>query len=174
MMDLLKKIEHNGKTIEFHVDEDTESPREWSNLGTIVYSPGSRHTLGDKTMYTDEMESIMRNVDDYIHLPVYAYIHSEIALNTTGFTCPWDSGQSGIIYVSKADVRKEYKKQRISTKLEETVCGVLRQEIATFSQYLEGDVYGFIIKDKDGGVIDSCCGFYGMEHCEQEAISMAS
>jgi hypothetical protein len=29
-------------------------------------------------------------------------------MNTTGFSCPWDSGQIGWIYASLEDVKKEF------------------------------------------------------------------
>ena len=44
---------------------------------------------------------------DYILLPLYLYDHSGITMNTTGFSCSWDSGQVGFIYASKARFKEE-------------------------------------------------------------------
>ena len=122
----LKKFEHAGKTVRIVSDDDPLNPRtDWDNLGTITYREGSRYILGDKATTTEEMEEIAAR-RDVICLPVYAYIHSGIALNTTGFHCPWDSGQSGIIYVEREKVRKEWGKKRISPKLYNQILEVLK------------------------------------------------
>ena len=170
----IEEIKVGEKVISIVHDIDTQNPRnEWDILGTITNSPHSRYTLGDKAMDTEEMESIFDNTKEYIALPVFAYIHGGTCLNTTGFSCPWDSGQSGIIYVSRESVRKEWGVKRISPKLKNKIEEVLKSEIETFSQYLSGEVYGFEIKDSSGEVIDSCYGFYGLDCCIEEAKACA-
>ncbi len=47
-------------------------------------------------------------------LPLDLYDHSGITMNTTGFHCPWDSGQVGYIYVMPEDIRKEFSAARVS------------------------------------------------------------
>ena len=121
---------------------------------------------GYKTAITKAWEIL----DPYIFvLDLYLYDHSGITINTTGFTCPWDSGQVGFIYVTKADVRKEWGVQRISSKLREQVFNSLRSEVEIYDQYLTGDVWYFSIEDENGGWVDSCGGFYGYDDCEREA-----
>ena len=41
-----------------------------------------------------------------------------------------------------------------------------------YSQYLKGDVYGYIIEDPDGDEVDSCWGFYEQDNCLDEAKRM--
>ena len=43
-----------------------------------------------------------------VMLPLSLFDHSGITMNTTGFSCPWDSGQVGWIYISYEKIRKEY------------------------------------------------------------------
>lgn len=33
---------------------------------------------------------------------------------------------------------------------------------------MNGDVWGYIIEDKDGEQVESCWGFYGYDYCETE------
>lgn len=147
-------------------DTDPFSPREWDNLGTIYYS--SRHyTLGDKCVSKDEIEAIMAD-KEMIYLPVYAYIHSGIVMNTTGFSCPWDSGMSGIIAVSKDKVRKEFNTKRITKAILDKVNSALKGEVEIYSQYLGGEVYGYQIEDKTGDIVDSCYGFYSEDEAKSE------
>jgi hypothetical protein len=109
----------------------------------------------------------------FIALPLYLYDHSGITMNTSGFHCPWDSGQVGWIYVSREDALKEYSRKRMSGKLRDKVEQVLRGEVEVYDQYLRGDVYGYVVKMKDK-TEDSCWGFYGMDYCLEEARRIAS
>jgi len=165
--------EIDGLTIKIHADEYPESPRSsYEPLGTILYKKGSRYTLGDDEATEEEMDEIAASPDNVV-LPVYAYIHSGIAMNTTGFSCPWDSGRCGIIYISKEKIRSEYGVKAITKKIREKVISALQAEIEEFSAYLNGDVYGYTVEDKNGEELESCWGYYGIESALEEAIATA-
>jgi len=168
-----EEFEVNGHKVAIIQDEFNESPEKcMDQLGTILYRKNSRYILGYKGVEVEEMDEIAKR-RDVICLPVYAYIHSGVALNTSGFHCPWDSGQSGIMYVENAKVREEWGVKRISPKLRAKVIEVLKGELETFNQYLEGDVWGYVITDPEGEEVESCWGFYGFEYCKEEATSLA-
>ena len=160
-------------------DESPESPRTWDNLGTMVCFH-NRYYLGDKHNYShndyngwDEMEkAIIKNEKVGAILPLYLYDHSGITMNTTGFSCGWDSGQVGFIYVSKETILKEYGGKIVTKKLKERVEGHLKSEVNTYDQYLTGDVYGYRVFKVENGEeeeLDSCWGYYGTESCMEEA-----
>ena len=168
-------------------DQLAESPREWDNMCTMVCF--GRHGLGDKHDYNDnehfmhELSGLYEYEDtDYltdeqlarcqaevekknIILPLYLYDHSGITMNTTGYSCGWDSGQEGWIYISLEQVRKEYSAKRVSKKLRARVEKYLTGEVKTYDAYLIGDVKGFsIVRNDDDGDevdVDSCWGFFG-------------
>lgn len=119
-------------------------------------------------------EKYSNKIDEYaIALPLYLYDHSGITMNTTGFHCPWDSGQVGFIYVSKENVRKEFNKKRISLQLRHKVLNLLKGEVKLYDQYLTGDVYGYNIDDPyTGEHIDSCWRFYGHDWEENGLMEM--
>ncbi len=157
--------EYRGLTIKIYPDDTSdEGPRDWDNLGTMVCFH-KRYALGDKHKMT--IEELQEIVDrkDIVALPLYLYDHGGITMNTTGFSCPWDSGQVGYIYVDEAKIRQEYNLLDPSKKIHKDVIAkvteILKQEVETYDQYLTGRVYGFVIEDKDGEHIDSCWGFYG-------------
>lgn len=110
--------------------------------------------------------------DNYVLLPVYMYEHGNIALSTSSFSCPWDSGQVGYIYVSKEKVVEEYGDWTAETVAQATK--LLEGEVETYSQYLNGEVYGYVIEDGGGEETEegSCWGFYGMDYCIEEAKGM--
>jgi hypothetical protein len=109
-------------------------------------------------------------------LDLYLYDHSGITMNTTGFSCGWDSGQVGIIYVSKEKALKEWPLQENETEeeWEKRIYKYLDGEVKNYDAYLTGDVWGYIVTDNlDDEVVESCWGFYGHEYCEEEAQLMA-
>jgi len=195
----LETIEYKGFTIEIYQDEFNESPRDWDTLGKMVCWH-SRYNLGDEQpkcdpheymhsvmwgeglfyddiLYTDEQDKkIEKKFNEVaISLPLYLYDHSGITMNTTGFSCPWDSGQVGFIYALKRDILKEWKRKKWSKRLEKLVIDNLKNEVKTYDQYLTGDVYGFRIIEPyaDDNLLDSCWGYYGRDFCIQEAKSTA-
>jgi hypothetical protein len=159
-----KTKEYKGYTIEIDQDSDYMNLREeMDNLGTMVCFH-SRYTLGDKDTGISKEELIkIANNDDYISLPLYLYDHSGITMNTTGFSCGWDSGKVGYIFVSKEDIRKEYSCKNVTKSIREKVLNCLRSEVALYDDYLTGNVFCYDVKDKDGESIDSCYGFYGTD-----------
>lgn len=123
----------------------------------------------------------------YIMLPLYLYDHSGITMNTTGFSCGWDSGQVGFIYVDKAKVRKEYDWKLITAKRVKLVEKYLTGEVELYDKLLTGEVYGFVTErlmpcpddwdieewaeeDCHWEEEDSCWGFFGMDMIENGII----
>jgi hypothetical protein len=167
---MMEKIEYKGHTINISQDTDPMNPRtEWDNLGTMACFH-SRYSLGD-TDHGLSIEDAKRidASDDYVSLPLYLYDHSGITMNTTGFSCPWDSGKVGIIFVSKKKIREEYSVKRVSRKLKQKIEGYLIGEVKTYDDFLTGNVYGYEI-DEDG---DSCWGFFGDNHEESGLMEYA-
>lgn len=160
-----ESIEYKGYTINIHIDECEESPRtSCDNLGRMICFH-TRYALGDNHEMNVEGAKGMENSNDIIALPLYLYDHSGLTMNTTGFSCPWDSGKVGFIYVTKEDVRKEYGWKVISQKRREQIEKYLRGEVETYDNFLTGSVYCYTITDPDGiELVDSCGGFYGYEH----------
>lgn len=119
-----------------------------------------------------------------IMLPLYLMDHGNITMNTGGFSCPWDSGQVGWIYVTRAKAMENYGWKRITKQREQEVLDHLKAEVSVYAQHLEGDVYGFILEsrpaqvyDEDGDPVDmdaddlwehedSCWGFFGRDPFE--------
>jgi hypothetical protein len=158
-MEPIQIIDYKNHTIKICYDEFSESPREWDNLGSI-YAEHSKYNLCDKDITIDTSEinnwddvknQIIKEHGDCIILPIYLYKHSGISLNTTGFSCSWDSGQVGYIFVTKDKIRKEYRVKRISNKLIEKVKSVLISEVENYSNFINGEVYEYIIEDDQEG-----------------------
>lgn len=157
MKNLILKIMH---------DDFAENPRiDWDNLGKLFITE-NRYFSGDKNA-TDPSE--LDQEDTFIMLPVFHYTHSGTILNTTGFNCPWDSGQCGWIYLSRKAFLENWARDNVFTRQHARDC--LAGEIETYSQYLSGDVWFFEVVEKvecsfgyvHENYIDSCGGFYGSD-----------
>lgn len=168
----METITYKNYTIEIENDESAMNPREeWDNSGTMVCFH-KRYDLGDKDHgyrtddYNswDELEKDIKKKEDVACiLPIYMYDHSGITINTTGFSCQWDSGQIGFIFVSKAKAREIWGWKVLTQKRLNSIEGYLKGEITTYDHFLTGSVYGYTVK-KDDEEFDSCWGFFGSDH----------
>jgi hypothetical protein len=193
-MEPIEVIEHKGFTVEIHWDQDPESPREWDNLGVMVCKH-PRYNLGDVQIgeskkdfpFFPDAQSLINycQKEDVFALPLVLLDHSGLCMKTgSGFDCDpggWDTSRVGFIFVTNDRIRKKYSVKRISKEIRARAEACLIAEVKTYSDYLEGSVYGFMVKDKDGEVLDSCWGFYpdhgepggSTNFVKQEAIAAA-
>lgn len=171
--------------VRIEYDSCPANPMEdFDNLGTIAYLSRSRYTLGNQAVSHEEMDEIAADIRSgkLVGMPVQAYVHSGVALKaslTNPYPDPrWDSGQSGYVYCTREAAIKEFGNKVCTAKVKEKALKLMASEVETFSQYLNGEVYGFIVErfDEDGEKVEeleSCWGFYGLEYCMSEAESAA-
>jgi hypothetical protein len=174
------KEEYKGYTIELEQDGDSGGSRDWDNLGTMMcfhrrYNLGDEHNIkaGDFNSREEIEAYIQKEYDPAVILSLYLFDHSGITMNTTGFTCPWDSGQVGWIFVSKEKARKEYGWKRLTKERLVKLTKYLVSEVDIYDQELTGDVWYYVItKEDDDNVHESLGGLYGYEYAEGEAHEM--
>lgn len=94
----------------------------------------------------------------YVALPLYLYDHSGITMSTTPFSCPWDSGMVGIIFVSIKKLEEEYPSQDASERIESAKKRLI-SEVKVYDQYIRGEVYGYRIESDL--LEESCWGYFG-------------
>lgn len=181
MNEAVKTMEVDDKIVEIHYDEGANSPRTEFDNDDIFCCFHRRYILPNETNYKhgdfdswEDMEKQIRKDYDVLELlPIYMYDHSGVTISTTPFSCRFDSGQIGFIFITKAEARKSHMVKKISKKVKEQVHKNLLANVEVYDLYLRGEVYGYIIKDKDGEELESCWGFYGIEDIEKEAESVA-
>jgi hypothetical protein len=164
--DIVQTENYKGYTINIVNDYDSENPlREWDNIGTAVcfhsrYDLGSNHDFSD----VDELQDFLKSTP-HLALNLYLYYHSGITMRTEPFSCRWDSGQVGVIYITFEEIRKEFKIKNVTKKWKEKIYGYMKGTIETYDQYLRGDVYGYQISKEDtDDITDSCYGYFGDDH----------
>ncbi len=170
-MDIEYTEEIDGYMINIYRDEFPRNPRtEWGNFGTIVYRRGARNAIGD-VGYDESGRDEFARRRDVVKLPIFACIHGGITVNTTGFSCPWDSGQSGWIFADYEKIRKEFGVKRVTKKVKEKIENILRGEIETYDTYLQGDVW-YVEITKGGDVVDGVGGIFGIDYARAKGREM--
>ena len=69
---------------------------------------------------------------------------------------------------AREQILNNWMKKKLTKELKKKAEKLLKVEVKTYNQYLQGDVWAYIIKDEDGEHVDSCYGFYGEEECKEE------
>ena len=157
--------------IRIEQDMDPESPRsEYENMGTMVCWH-SRYTLGDEQPKCEPHEYREDLPEGTITLPLYFMDHSSQHISTTGFSCPWDSGQVGFIYVTLEKVASEYGDTSEESKAK--AIKYLTGEVEQYDTWMNGRIYGFTLEklvtceccdNVEPEEIDSCWGFYDSDN----------
>lgn len=135
--------------------------------------------IGQRTFFVETINCWMN--DNLCIVPIYMYDHSGITISTGPFSCPWDSGQVGFIYVTKETCDKQGENFDNAEK-------IIKGEIETLDAYLTGNVYGYTIWETEeevedeiyngtndfnsAEVVDSCYGYYGYDYCKESALSI--
>lgn len=144
--------------LKIQYDTDTESPREWSNLGYFITETRNYHSAEDTN---DHIRLLKRDIpceigDKVLAIyPVYKYEHGGVSYHL-GTAKGFDYSNCGFYIVTDKTVKelgtskKDFKK-------------VIENEINTYNKYVNGEVYGFILYDKKGEIEDSSWGYYDIE-----------
>lgn len=169
------KLEYNRSSREWELLENNHwsSGQDWYASSSCPYPLKSKDIpdwfLDDclSALRLPELLELAEAMEGMVILPLYLYDHSGITMNTTGFSCPWDSGQVGWIYADREMIEKEYGK--VTPETLETARRVLEGEVKEYDCYISGQCYGFqLFKDEDE--IDSCWGFLGDLRDVQDAV----
>ena len=107
----------------------------------------------------------------YIILPLYLYDHGGLSMNTTGFSCPWDSGQVGFIYAQIEKVKTEYGWTRLTRQRRRLIETGLKYEVEAYDLFLRGAVYRYQIEGRQGTeweLLDACSSIYSVSEVLNE------
>lgn len=172
----METINYRGYDIEIKFDDLAENPRtEWDNLGKMVCFH-NRYNLGDDHGFDsiEEFKKFLESDFSIVWLPLYLYDHSGITMNTSGFSCNWDSGQVGAIYFDMNDYEENMftpewlEKNHKGKTMKEVIITILQGEVEVYDQYLTGQVFYYNIED-----VSSCGCFYGSNFEENGLLEYA-
>jgi hypothetical protein len=159
--------EKEGFKVMLQQDEFPESPREWDNLGTMLWWH-RRYNSPDENEFKTSLDfKEFWDETGGVRFPVFLLDHSGLWCSIHSFNDPWDSGQIGWIYVTKEKIIAEYGEYSDETIEKAKDC--LKGEVETYNQYLTGEVYGYIVTDENDTHMDSCFGHFGYDFAVEAA-----
>ncbi len=159
--DAVLSKEVDGFTINILRDDSPESPRTWDNVGTLMTFHRDCEIQDSKEFKnSDAFKEYLRSHEKSLIIrPVFAYIHSGVALSLTNTVYPfndrWDACQIGVIYCTKKKARAE-----LGNKYAQKIDKCFQGEIENMNRYLSGEVYGYAVTDEADDCVESCWGFY--------------
>lgn len=172
MLTYTKSIIETKPRLYIGYDQDSPSPRENDNLGYLLTkhsryrSPdGKNLSLYDIMCRTEneatdsehhikliKQEAKKEGIKITAIYPISIYEHSNIVYRLGAYT-GWDDSNCGFYIVTDKTQKangtetKEFKK-------------IIEQELKDYTQWANGEIYAFILYDKEGEVLESCGGFY--------------
>jgi hypothetical protein len=169
----------NKPRLEISCENNPMSPREWSCLG-YFFTKDNRYRSpdgSDNALYKImlEAEYLVDNADEHMDAikklakeqgidiiaiyPVVKYEHSAVVYKL-GQIHGFDYSNNGFYIITK-DSQKELGTKRKDFEK------VIKQELADYNQYINGEIYRFILYNEKGEQIDSCGGFYDIDDIKE-------
>ena len=178
MKNYTKKVIETKPRLVIQHDEFCESPRHDSNLGYFI-TQDSKHYSPDEH---GEIQAIMRETGEYAssqkeHIaeikklvskcvstvleiyPITKYEHGGVKYSL-GTAHGFDNSNNGFYIITE-------KSQKETGVLKKDFESCIENELELYNNWVNGEVYCFILYDKDGEVEDSCGGFYELEAIQQ-------
>lgn len=169
-------------------DQDAESPRTWSNLGYFITcegkynSPDEHAGLIELVKQTSEQA---KDTDDHMELikkeissgfigehnkvlaiyPVYRYKHGNVSYKR-GTAHGFDYSNCGF-YIVTDKTAEEIGMQKGKYYGNRGFERMIDQELEQYTQWANGEVYGFELYDDNGNLEDSCYGFYSIDEIKE-------
>jgi len=172
-MNLVNTLEHANCTVNVYVDPEPLGSRKDYENATIMVHWHRRYDLGDQRVdycSSEDLEKQYENDSILCIKPLYLYDHSGLSLSTTPFSCSFDSGQVGWVFITKSKAEMMGFIGYNDNKLQ----AIIDSEVKVHDDYLNGRVFGYQVVF-DGEVIDSCWGFIGdAEECADEGKRTAA
>lgn len=166
MKTLKFKHKHKGKCYKLTVDNDeyVENPRDDYDHADILHTWHDKYTIGGKD--DENNQSKPDSPEEYkeltshfaVFLPVFMMDHSNVSISTTPYSCPWDSGQVGVIGLTQKALKEE-------SWDEPRAKAYLKSSVEELNQFMQGRVYRYNLEEFDTTIadyetIDSLSGIY--------------
>jgi hypothetical protein len=155
-------VNYKGYKIRIIQDEFYDSPDNWGDEQRFLVYDHRDFYVKRKGFNPDDIFEVFSEgkklYDGFFIFPVYAYIHSGVALQLKRWFnyVPQGHNEFDVSFKGFALIKKE-KGTYTSEKAYQAAEGLLN----VWNDCLSGNVYGFIAEDNEENEIDSCWGFYG-------------
>ena len=179
MKNYTKKVIETKPRLVIQHDEDCESPREYTNLGYFItqdskhYSPDEhgeiqaiiKDTGNEAQNQKEHMDLIKAEIENQLDetvlkiYPITKYEHSGVKYSL-GTAHGFDNSNNGFYIITE-------KSQKETGVLKKDFENCIQNELELYNNWVNGEVYCFILYDEQGEIEDSCGGFYELEDLQQ-------
>ena len=163
-------------TIEISHDVFADDPLT-DSLFEVTYRSDARTVLGNRPVDTlDDLNKII-NSGQYIAVPIYAYVHSGVALrlgrdfhdgSLPQGHAHFDSGLSGYMLADKQAVREWYNVKRITQKVQANILQYMKDVLADYAAWINGECW--YIGIYSDGELQDCTTIYGDPDDELDSL----
>lgn len=163
--------------LKIQYEDMPQSPREWSNLGYFItvqrnkISPDGEENpeiqsivfqTGNEAVSTeDHMKMIKKEIKEQTGekvlaiYPVYCYEHGNIVYRI-GTASGFDASNCGFYIITD-------RTKKVVGTTKKNFEKVIAQELETYTQWANGEVYSYVLYNDRGQIRDQCGGFYDIE-----------
>jgi len=164
MEHVYERFEHKGHIVEIVQDEMAENPIQDCDDVVKVVMWHRHYAFGNCDDFQDPEDFELHCQAVKVHrLPLYLHDHSGLTVNTSPFSCSWDSGQVGWVFVTDEDAQKY-----LYADEDGSYDNALKGTVAVLDDYLRGNVWGYRILKRcrccgstERNEVESCWGFIG-------------
>lgn len=192
-MEPFETFEHAGLTCELHYDEEPSSPADWDQLGTLYGFRSLTREYGFTEAADGEAEDAFERGGSALLVRYLRTARGEYAVPFRFV----DYGSGGArIHATSIDDERASGYIATTRKRFEELCGAwgykpadydgtpeqwlehtLADELESWNNWVQGNVYGYVVRDQRGDVLESVWGFYpdgdGLDYLRAEVKSAA-
>ena len=184
MQEACETFEQDGYKAEVFQDYDPESPKGWSTLGTFVTlaSLSAHYPFGHRESDYTEDDAVERGgaalLARYLRMTMpkgaeIVFLRFEDYGSSGARLCETDESDNRVnafLYVDGEDIAREF---GAGPDARNKARACLETELEAWSQYVEGDIYGYVVTRPNGTDAQdgSLWGLYGFEYAREEAQS---
>lgn len=157
----IKYIDTRKYKVRVMADEASEAPTEWGNYDIVTFGRGRLVTDTDISEYLTEAGKLKPSLQAKLKagtafwIDIYEHSGMSYSLSGEGQQDYFDTAnRAGLILFTKEYAKGSNYKQREA---------MARQDLRTYTQWANGDVYGASIETEAGQDVDSLWGLYGLE-----------
>lgn len=95
--------------------------------------------------YAESLKDAVDNVLEkhILELPLYLYAHGGITMSTRAFSCGWDSGQVGFIYMDIRKIKEQMSWGKLTDARRQQCYKIMNSEVQEYDDFITGNMYTF-------------------------------
>lgn len=159
-------------------ENDFSSPAEFydSIMGNGAFTRQKARSLSENKGSVGFVNSLCENLKQakIIAFPILFHNHSTIRFYLGNSIDRWDGGIAGFAFIEKEKVYNEFNVKRITGNMMNMLQSEVMSNLNMYTDFANGNVYGFSFSNANNEIVDSCGGFAGYDSDEEMLTEMLS